>query len=147
MTPLVLVLWLGADLGQLAGGVADPSGAALVDVALAAVHEDTGIRRTARTDGAGRYSVAGLEPGLYKVTARKSGFQTVARLNVEVAAGAASHLDFVMPVGSVREVLTVEDRPTDPHSAEGPAGFRAGRRWLDTLPLDGRGVLTLVELA
>jgi hypothetical protein len=145
--PLVLALWLGADLGQLAGGVADSSGAALVDVALAAVHEDTGIRRTTRTDAAGRYLVAGLEPGLYKVTARKPGFQTLARLNVEVAAGSPVRLDFVMPVGSIREVLTVEDRPPEPHSADSPSGFRAGRRWIDALPLDGRGVLTLVELA
>ena len=50
MIPLVLALWLGTDLGQLTGGVGDASGAVLVDVAVAAVHEETGIRRTARTD-------------------------------------------------------------------------------------------------
>lgn len=146
MTPVLLLVALAADLGQLTGGVADASGAALTEVAVAAVHEDTGIRRTARTDIAGRYLVAGLEPGLYKVTARKEGFQTVARLNVEIAGGAV-RLDFMMPVGSIHEVLTVEDRPTESHPAGGPAGFHAERRQIDTLPLDGRGILTLVELA
>lgn len=146
MTPLLLMMWLAADLGQLTGGVADASGAALPEVAVAAVHEDTGIRRTARTDIAGRYLVAGLEPGLYKITARKPGFQTVARLNVDVTGGAV-RLDFVMPVGSIREVLTVEDRPTESHPAGSPAGLYAERRQIDTLPLDGRGILTLVELA
>jgi hypothetical protein len=105
------------DLGRLTGNVADSSGLALVDAFLAAVHEDTGIRRSVRTDSSGQYAIAGLEPGLYKVTARKPGFQTVAQLNVEVAAGATARVDFILPVGSFRETVTVE------------AARRSGGRW------------------
>lgn len=134
-------------LGHVTGAVADPSGAALVDVALAAIHEETGIRRTARTDAVGRYLVAGLEPGMYKITARKPGFQTVAHLNVQVGEDKPVRLDFMMPVGSIREVLTVESAPAESHPADSAATFQAGRRWIDTLPLDGRGILTILDLA
>src|SRR5712692_4723313 len=86
-----------ADRARLGGRVEDSSRAVLVDVAVMAVNEDTGIRRTVRTDGTGEYAIGALEPGLYKVTARKPGFQTVARLNIEVAPARQVRLDFVMP--------------------------------------------------
>jgi hypothetical protein len=137
----------GEGRAQLAGQAKDVSGAVLVDVTLSAVNEDTGIRRTVHTDGSGQYAIGAMEPGVYKVTARKPGFQTVARLNVELVAGGRMRLDFVMPVGSIYELVTVEDSPKDAHPADGPVAITAGRRLIDTLPLDGRGMLTLVELA
>jgi len=101
----------------------------------------------ARTDGTGEYVIGPLEPGLYKVTARKPGFQTVARLNVEVAPARQVRLDFVMPVGSIHDVMTVEAAAEDQHPIGGSTAVTAHRRMIDTLPLDGRGVLTLLELA
>ncbi len=136
-----------AHRAQLAGRVEDPSGAALVEVVLSAVNEDTGIRRTTRTDATGQYAVGALEPGIYKVTARKAGFQTVARLNVELVSGAQTRLDFILPLGGIREIITVEEAPRDSQPGGTSIGVTARRRLIDTLPLDGRGTLTLVELA
>ena len=136
-----------SDRAQLGGRVEDPSGAVLVDVSLSAVNEETGIRRTARTDETGRYRIASLSPGIYKVTARKIGFQTLARLNVELTPGHELRLNMTMRVGSFKEVITVEDGPKLLRLDDGAVGVVAGRRLIDSLPLGGRGILSLVELA
>jgi hypothetical protein len=144
---LAAPLFAAGDLGRIAGTSADSSGAALVDAVVAAVNEDTGIRRSVRSDSSGQYAIGALEPGLYKVTARKPGFQTVAQLNVEVKAGTTARVDFTMPVGSYRETVTVESAPAEWRTADSPGQFTASRRAIDALPLDGRGILTLAELA
>jgi hypothetical protein len=136
-----------ADRAVLTGRVEDGSGAVLVDASLSAVDEETGIRRSARSDAAGVYTIAGLGPGSYKVSARKPGFQTLARLHVEVAAGRQTRLDFVLSVGSIREVITVEEPPRLLHLEDAAVGFTADRTRIDTLPLNGRGILGLAELA
>jgi hypothetical protein len=137
----------GADRAQLAGLVEDASSAVLVDVSLTVVNEETGIQRTGRTDEMGTYRIGALAPGVYKVTARKPGFRILARLHVELATDRETRLDFVMRVGSVKEVITVDERHKPVPSGDGAVAVSVGRKLIDELPLGGRGILSLVELA
>jgi hypothetical protein len=135
-----------AELGEVAGVVQDTSGAALVGAAITAMDEATGVRRATRTDNEGVYDIPGLPPGLYKLTVRKPGFQTIVQLNVKVDPGADLRLDFAMRVGSVKEVITVEGSSPAMNTADASVGTLIGRKAIESLPTNGRGVFSLVEL-
>jgi hypothetical protein len=111
---LVLVFLLAATasraqtLGTVAGAVKDTSGAVLpgvtVEVASPALIERT---RTAVTDGAGQYTIVNLPVGVYSVTFSLTGFNTIRREGVDVAANFTSNINSEMKVGAIAETVTV----------------------------------------
>ncbi len=149
----LLLMLLGAVLlaaeerAQVSGMVRDSSDAALQDAALTVVNADTGIRRSTRSGPAGDYVIGGLPAGMYKITVRKPGFQTVARLNVRLEPAESARLDFRMQVGSVREVVTVEGAPPLMNADDASVGSFTDQQLAADLPLNGRELFTLVDLA
>ena len=92
----------------ISGLVTDTSGAVLpgvtVEAASPALIEKT---RTAATDAQGRYSIVDLRPGVYDVTFTLSGFTSIRRQGVEVAANTNVPLNAELRVGNVEETVTV----------------------------------------
>jgi len=88
-----------------------------------------------------------LPSGDYKVTVRKSGFQTMIRWNVKIEPDQAMRLDFVMPVGSIQQVINIQSGPSPVNTNDGSVGTLIGRKSIESLPLSGRGVISLVELS
>jgi hypothetical protein len=131
----------------LTGAVQDSSGAALEAAAVTVMDEDTGVRRTAQTGVEGAYRVGGLPAGVYRVTVRRPGFQTMVRWNVRVEAATDVQLDFVMLVGSTRSVIVVEGVATGMNANDASVGTLVNRDAVARLPLTGRGLLSLAELA
>ena len=78
---------------QLSGQVRDPVGAVVTGTSLTIIHLDTGLRRAVTSGEDGWYAVSSLPAGEYKITARKTGFRTVARLGIHLAQGDAARLD------------------------------------------------------
>ena len=70
--------------GTLSGTVLDAGGAPLRDVLVTAVGAGTA---TATTDAAGAFSLRGLAPGLYTVTATKAGYTGASQTDVSIVAG------------------------------------------------------------
>lgn len=135
------------DRGELAGLIQDTSGGALVAASLTLVNLDSGVRRTGRTDGEGAYSIPALPDGTYKATVRKPGFQTVIRWNVSIQQGQATRLDFVMTVGSMLQTITIQGGPSPINTNDGSVGTVIGREVIASLPVNGRGILSLAELS
>jgi len=92
----------------LSGRVADASGRPLADASIIVQSESTGARRKISTDENGRYQVADLAPGSYKVTARLPGFRTVSHVGATLEYGETPHIDFVMELLGLHEVITVK---------------------------------------
>jgi len=147
----MLLLWGASAAPQerlrLTGVVQDATGGVLVDVGVVAMDEASGVRYSGYTGPDGAYSLRLLKPGTYKVTARKAGFRTVARLNVEATAPPGAHVDFVLPVGSLRDTITIEGTRPLVDDAGGSVGATADRAWIGALPLSGRAILGLLETA
>jgi hypothetical protein len=135
------------ETGGLSGFVWDPSGALVAHAGVTAVNEDTGFRRTAETDAAGLWEAPYLYPGHYKLTVRKDGFRTVVQFGVPLHAAESARVDFHLQIGDVREVVTVASPPAVLNSDGVSTGTLVGRNWIDRLPLNGRGILSLLELA
>jgi hypothetical protein len=137
----------GQSNGYVCGRIEDPSNAAVSVASVTVVNEESGFRHAVASSDEGGYCIGPLAPGLYKVTVRKEGFRTMIRFHVRVEGPEAARADFQLSLGSVLETVTVEDslpaRPEDDVAVV----TKLVREDLEKLPLDGRGVLGLVELA
>ncbi len=91
--------------------------------------------------------VGALEPGLYKVTVRKEGFVGMMRFDVKVGLQAPAQADFTLMVGAVQETITVEGTASLMSNEESSIGVRVFREDIQRIPLNGRGILGLLELA
>jgi hypothetical protein len=66
----------------------------------------TGTRSTT-SSSKGSYVFLNVPPGKYKLSASSSGFKTVSRDDIDVAAGAVVTLDLTLPVGTMQETIVV----------------------------------------
>ena len=153
LVALVVFAYLGAATGEaqpsaaLSGRVLDTSEAGIPAAVITVVNEDTGFRRTVESELSGTYAIGSLDPGVYKITARKPGFRTVIRFGVRLAEGSPARADFILPVGSIEESITVTgSAPLIAQEQDASASIRFERQDLDHLPLNGRGLLTMLEL-
>src|SRR5437667_9188496 len=79
--------------------------------------------RSAVTDGAGRYSIIDLRPGIYSVTFTLPGFRTVKRDGIVLEGAFAAQVNAALAVGTLEETVTVTgaspvvDTQTTPNQA------------------------------
>ncbi|HWB86631.1 MAG TPA: TonB-dependent receptor [Bryobacteraceae bacterium] len=131
----------------LYGRILDPSDAAVAGTAVTVVNEDTGFRRVTQSEPDGAYLVSSLLPGIYKITVRKDGFCTMIRFHVNVTASRPARADFKLSLGSVQETITVEGAAPLLDQSDASVETKVSRRQIERLPLNGRGLLTLLEMA
>src|SRR5450759_4343365 len=82
-----LLCFSAALFGQttsLSGTVADPSGAVIPGATISIVNIETGASRDAVSDAQGRYTMAQLTPGTYRLAAKAGGFADVVITKVEL---------------------------------------------------------------
>ena len=99
--------WGQVLYGSLLGTVTDPSGAVIPSAAITVTDSATGATRDEKTDGAGRYSIANLNPGTYSVKVTASGFRSVEQNNFVVTPNVIGRIDFHLEVGQAAETVTV----------------------------------------
>lgn len=89
------------------GVIRDRSGRVLPGAEVQVQSESTGARWRTQSDENGHYSVAGLSPGMYKLTVRLPGFRTVSRVGAVLDPKKGLSLDFAMELLVLHEVVTV----------------------------------------
>jgi hypothetical protein len=130
------------------GRILDTSGAGIAQASVTVVNEDNGFRRVTESELGGAYAVGFLQPGTYKITVRKPDFHTVERYDLKAAAAVPTRADFVLTVGPVETIITVSgDPPQDLERTDASTGTRLEREDFEHLPLNGGGVLKLLEMA
>ncbi len=89
----------GKDLPVgLTGRVADPSGAAISSATVTVRQPGSGFERTAQTDASGGFSLEGLMPGEYQISAVASGFSLSSR---RIMVRGDEQIDFTLRPGSL----------------------------------------------
>lgn len=141
----VIVPAAAQRLGSFYGVVLDTSDAGIGQASITTVNEESGFRRQTQSEPGGAYAVGALEPGEYKITVRKEGFRTVMRFGLRLTGGAA-RVDFVLPVGSIEETITVEGTAPLIPREDASTGSRIFADDVANVPLNGRGLLTVLEL-
>lgn len=96
-----------AETGSIRGTVVDQGGKTIKGAAIAATGPSMHIH-TAFTGADGEFTIHGLTPGIYSVQVAATGFATITRNTVTVAAGTTVNLPFKMSIASVSQEVTVE---------------------------------------
>ncbi len=94
----------GADL---TGTVVDPNGAVVAGATITARNVGTRIERTATSGADGTYTIIGLPPGEYEVTAEAPTFKKVSISPVRLTVGQAAELRIPMEIGAQDVVVNV----------------------------------------
>jgi hypothetical protein len=87
------------ESGQIAGTVADQSGAVITGATVTVKNVATGADRTTQTTSTGAYLVSGLEPASYQITIAAGAFKQFTA-NAEVTVGGHTTVDAKLSVSS-----------------------------------------------
>jgi hypothetical protein len=136
----------GQSIGaNLAGIVADQTGARLQDAIVTITHVLNGHTTTLSTGGEGEYRVVALLPGEYEVVAARTGFSPITR-RVALPVGADATVNLVLPLtGVVEQTIVNVTMPLVEVARSQPSSI-VTKREIETLPLLGRDFLTLAQL-
>ncbi|HTC93101.1 MAG TPA: carboxypeptidase-like regulatory domain-containing protein [Terriglobales bacterium] len=131
---------------NLSGTVTDQSGAAISSATVMARNQDTGLSRSAVTDGAGRYQLLALPVGEYEVRVKKDGFAEGIRTGIRLVVGQDASVNLSLRVGKVSEKVEVTgDAPLVSVTTQDISGL-VGERQVKDLPLNGRSYDLLLPL-
>lgn len=139
-------IW-GQTSGEIAGDVRDPSGSVITGADVKAVNKGTGAERSAMTNDAGLYNFPNLQPGVYDVTASKSGFQTMTRTDLTLQVQQTARVDFAMQIGQTTQTVEVTGASALLTTENATVGSVIENKRIVELPLNGRNFLQLVSLA
>jgi len=97
----------GETTSAIVGQVSDGTGAVVPNAAVKITNRDTGLKRTAKTDGAGWFNLPQLKPGNYSVKVEAPGFAPQQNDGVVAALGQKQTVNFVLRPARSSEVVEV----------------------------------------
>jgi hypothetical protein len=147
---LACTLWSAVCFGQnaqVSGSIRDPSSLTVSGADVRILNDQTGGRRNTRSNASGFYSFPSLAPGNYRITIRAADFETIVREGIKLEVGDNARLDFDLRIGDSRTIVTVHGGPPLINSEDASVGTVIDRDIIDQMPLNGRGIQTLIELS
>jgi hypothetical protein len=97
----------GETTSAIVGQVRDTTNAVVPGATVAITNLETGLRRSAKTDDAGRFNFPQLKPGIYSVKAEAQGFEEQQNDNVISGLGQKQTVDFTLRVARSNETVEV----------------------------------------
>lgn len=132
--------------GSIYGTVADSSGAVIPEATVTATNLATSAPKTTKTGASGEYSFSVLDPGDYKVSVQKTGFQSQTQEDIRLDAIQNVHVSFALQLGSMEQNITVESRTSFVDTRESQIGSTVDQKRIQDLPLNGRNAYDLVQI-
>jgi hypothetical protein len=127
--------------GSFTGTVRDQSGALIPGVRVTAFEVQTGGGRSTVSSEDGSYAIPLLLPGLYRLTAEKTGFERTIRGPINLLVDAHPRVDFKMNVGAQTTNVTVESTATVLDTQTATVGTTVEQAKISQLPYNGRNFL------
>src|SRR5262249_15486146 len=146
----VFIICAGIAYGQPAGVsglIQDPSNSPISGAEVNIRNEQTGGRRNTVSNSAGFYGLPSLSPGEYRLSIRAAGFETVVREHIRLEVGENARLDFMLRLGDVRTEVSVTSGTPLMNTENASVGTVIDRKIIDQMPLNGRGIQSLIELS
>jgi Carboxypeptidase regulatory-like domain len=97
----------GETTSAIQGQATDSTGAVIAGATVTIIGIETGSRRTARTDQAGRFNFPQLKPGAYKVEIEAQGFEPQTADNVFSGLGQKRTVNFTLKVAHSNQTVEV----------------------------------------
>jgi outer membrane receptor protein involved in Fe transport len=132
--------------GMVRGYVRDQNGTPLAAAEVQARHTETGVSRTATTNTEGAYTLPGLAPGVYDLTARHIGNSPQAR-RIVVQIGATLLADFSLQAGAIEVAGVTVEATTTQETRTSEVATNVTPQQIERLPTPSRNFLDLAALA
>ena len=88
----------GETTSAIIGEVRDTTNAVVPGATVTITNRETGLKRGAQTDGAGRFNFPQLKPGAYSLKVEAQGFETRQNDNVVSSLGQKQIVDFTLKI-------------------------------------------------
>ncbi len=127
----------GETTSALAGTVVDVSGSPIAGAIVTIVETETGSKRSASTDDAGRFNFPQLKPGVYSVKAEFAGFEPQINKSVAAGLGQKQIVNFILKVATQRSDVIVTGETPLVNPANPNTSTTITARALENLPNPG----------
>jgi Carboxypeptidase regulatory-like domain/TonB dependent receptor-like, beta-barrel len=129
---------------SIEGLISDQHGAVIAGAVINLHNDGIGVTRRAITDLSGRYQIAAIPIGDYRLEVQAQGFRTAILQHVRIEVGRKLTQDFQLQVGDVSQEVTITTTKGDLiERATISVGHMIDREKVQTLPLNGRYFLDL----
>src|SRR5579864_4363625 len=133
--------------GSIVGEVTDASGAVIPNATVTAKNTETGLSRTATTDGGGRYSFVNVLPGKYTLNVVGTGFRTFVATDFEVSPNTVARVDAKLEVGQITDQVTVTGETIALQTDKADTHSEIDTKAITSLPISGyRNYQSLINL-
>ena len=97
----------GETTSAILGQVSDASSAGVPHATVTVTNKNTGLKRSATTDDAGRFNFPQLKPGTYTVRVEAEGFEPQQKDAISSALGQKQTVDFLLKIAQAKESIEV----------------------------------------
>lgn len=130
----------------VSGAVKDSSGAVVPGAAISLQNTDTGVTRSAVSNGSGNYTFPSVPPGPYILHASKDGFNVFTSAKFVLAVSQVSTVDIGLSVGNATDTVSVQAEGQSLETGSSQLGSVIGSKEVNDLPLNGRNFTQLLSL-
>ena len=135
------------NTGTVSGQVTDQQGAAIAGAELKLMDTATGNIRTTISNDTGRYTFVNIDPGVYNMEARKSGFELARIPQQKVDVGLVLTINVPMQVGSTSTTVEVQAQAgAELQTTNATVGSTISAKSIEALPNLGRDANAFVLL-
>ena len=127
----------GETTSAIAGEVMDASDAVVPGAIVAVTNHETGLKRSAYTDNAGRFNFPQLKPGTYSVKVQAEGFEPQQNDNVSSGLGQKQIVNFTLKIARSNEVVEVNSEAPLINPADANTSTTLSAPALEDLPNPG----------
>src|SRR5262245_9189598 len=129
------------------GQVLDATKSAVPNATVKATKQDTNVSKETVTNEQGIYSIIGLDPGVYTITATAQGFQTIRRTDIVLQVAEKLNLPLTMEIGQMTQEVTITGSQELVESASASRGVVFDSIKVAEIPRDGRQSYMLMRLS
>jgi len=135
-----------ADTASISGVITDATGGTIAEATVELQSVDRGSVTMTKTNAAGIYVFASVQPGPYRLSVRMVGFHQVDLLNLIVNTQDHIEQNFQLQIGSTSESITIESEAPLVNTTDASLGRSFETRQVEQLPIEGRNVVELLSL-
>jgi hypothetical protein len=133
----------GQSTATLTGTVTDELGAVIPNAQVAAINQDTNLRRTTTTDATGNYQIPFLPSGTYRVEVEAPGLQHQVVTDVTLNVSRTAAQDFKLKPATVEQAVTITGEMPIVERTTMTVGSVMDPKQVQEIPLNGRHFVDL----